>query len=107
MSEASASSDYVRVKHPNGIGVDRVEHVTSLPPASVVQSPVKMVLNKTTTNAAWSSPRTKESFEMQEALLYALDDDVILTKLLHQLKKCCAHILVVYDVYTGVIVAVL
>eukprot|EP00944_MAST-04C_sp_MAST-4C-sp1_P000524 g524.t1 len=77
MSEASASSDYVRVKHPNGIGVDRVEHVTSLPPASVVQSPVKMVLNKTTTNAAWSSPRTKESFEMQEALLYALDDDVI------------------------------
>ena len=26
MSEASVSSDYVRVKHPNGIGVDRVEH---------------------------------------------------------------------------------
>ena len=77
MADASASSDYVRVKHPDGIAAERIVHVTSLPPASVVQSPVKMVLNRTTTNAAWSSPRTKESFEMQEALLYALDEDVI------------------------------
>ena len=72
--------DYVTYQHsPNG-KEKQILHVRSLPPTSVVQSPVKLVLNKTNQNAAWSSPRTKQSFKLQDALLNAMDEDVMVIR---------------------------
>ena len=69
--------DYVKYNHSPHGNQKQLVHVTSLPPTSVLQSTQKLILNKTTSNAAWCSPRTKESFELQEALLYVMDEDVI------------------------------
>jgi hypothetical protein len=55
---------------------DEHVHVYSLPPPSVVMSPVKMTMNRTTPNARWSVPRSREARRIQKVLMTVLDDDV-------------------------------